>query len=56
MLYCRFFGFDHFNAPFDEPDSFYRPFTFISIFQIVASSLPLVVGDVVGLTFIEYGY
>jgi len=56
MFYGRFFGFNFFNAPFDDPDCFYKPFTFISVIAILTVSLPLVIGDVVALFFVEWGY
>jgi len=56
MIYGRLFGMDFFNAPFDDPNSFYKPFTFVTAFSVVFQMLPLVVGDVVGLFFVEWGY
>jgi ABC-type sugar transport system permease subunit len=56
MLYGRFFGKDNFNAPFEDPDSFFKPFTFISVFSLISTMLPLLVGNIIGLVFIEYGY
>jgi len=56
MVYGGLFGLDHFNAPFNDSESFYKPFTFISIFSIVTTTLPLLVASIVGLAFIEFGY
>ena len=55
-IYGRFFGMEKFNASFEDPQHFFRPFTFISIFSILTTMLPLLVGNIIGLVFISYGY
>ena len=50
------FGLDHFNATFEDKNSFFKPFTFISIFYIITTVLPLLVANIFGLVFIEWGY
>jgi hypothetical protein len=56
MIYGKFFGFDYFKAPFDDANVFFKPFTFISVFNIITTTLPLLVGNIIGLVFIEWGY
>lgn len=56
VIYGRFFNLDNFNAPFDEPQQFFKPFTFISVFSLVTTMLPILVANIVGLVFIDFGY
>lgn len=49
-------GLSKFNAPFDDKVTFFKPFTFISFFGIVTTTLPLLIANVVGLVFIKWGY
>jgi len=56
MIYGRFLGFDKFNASFEEPNVFFKPFVFVSAFSIVTTMLPLLVGSVIGVIFINFGY
>lgn len=56
LIYTRFFGFDNFNAPFDEPNTFFKPFTQVSIFSVLFTSIPVMVGCIVGLVYIDWGY
>ena len=56
IIYGRFFGKDNFNAVFDDPVSFFKPFTFVSVFGLITSMLPILVANIIGLVFISYGY
>ncbi len=56
VIYGRFFNLDHFNAAFDEPETFFKPFTFVSVFSLVTTMLPMLVANIVGLVFIEFEY
>ncbi len=56
LIYGKLFGKDRFNAAFDDPQVFFKPFTLISVFAIITSVLPILVGNICGLIFIEYGY
>jgi hypothetical protein len=56
LLYGHLFGRDHFNAAFDDPQSFFKPFTLATVFSLVTSVVPLLVGNICGLIFIEFGY
>lgn len=56
LLYGQLFGREVFNAAFDDPHSFFKPFTLATVFSVVTSTLPLLVGNICGMIFIEYGY
>lgn len=56
VIYARFFGKDNFNAAFDDPEAFFKPFTLVSIFSLLTTMLPLIVANIIGLVFIEFGY
>ena len=56
VIYGRFFGKDHFNAVFDDPEIFFKPFTLISVFSLVTTMLPVFVANIIGLVFVDYGY
>jgi hypothetical protein len=56
FIYGHLFGKDNFNAAFDDPQSFFKPFTLATVFAIVTSVLPLLVANICGLIFIEFGY
>jgi ABC-type sugar transport system permease subunit len=56
FIYSHLFGKEHFNAAFDDPQTFFKPFTLTSIFAIVTSVLPLLVANICGLIFLEFGY
>ena len=56
FIYGRFFNLDCFNAAFDDPEHFFKPFTFISVFSLVTTMLPLLVANIVGMVFIRFGY
>lgn len=56
LLYCRLFGRDEFNAPFNEPNLFYRPFNLTSLFAIITVTLPVLVSSVIGLIYVRWGY
>ena len=56
LIYGRLFGKDTFNAAFDDPQAFFKPFTLTSVFGIITSVLPVLVGSICGLIFLEYGY
>jgi ABC-type sugar transport system permease subunit len=56
FIYGQLFGQDHFNAAFDDPQAFFKPFTLTSVFAIVTSVLPILVANICGLIFIQYGY
>lgn len=52
VIYGRLFNLDNFNAAFDNPEHFFKPFTFISVFSLVTTMLPLLVANIVGLVFV----
>ncbi|CDW75779.1 UNKNOWN [Stylonychia lemnae] len=56
VIYARFFGRDNFNASFEDPEHFFKPFTFISVFSVVTTMLPILVACIIGLVFVEFGY
>jgi hypothetical protein len=56
LIYGRLFARDDFNAAFDEPQAFFKPFTLTSIFGILTSTLPVLVGSICGLIFLDFGY
>jgi len=56
VIYGRFFGRDNFNASFEDPEHFFKPFTFISVFSLVTTMLPILVSCIIGLVFVEFGY
>jgi hypothetical protein len=56
FIYGHLFGKDNFNAAFDDPQSFFKPFTLATVFAIVTSVVPLLVANICGLIFIEFGY
>jgi len=56
LLYSRLFGMDEFNAPLEEPYTFYRPFNLSSLFNLVCVKLPLIVACIFGLMYVEWGY
>jgi hypothetical protein len=35
---------------------YFRPFTMVSLFSLVTTSMPLYVGSICGLAFVGYGY
>lgn len=56
VIYGRFFAKDHFNAAFDDPEAFFKPFTLVSVFSLLTTMLPILVANIIGLVFIEFGY
>ena len=56
IIYGRFLNKPHFNAVFDDPQVFFKPFTLVSIFSVVTTMLPIIISNICGLVFIEYGY
>jgi hypothetical protein len=56
LIYGRLFARDQFNAAFDEPHSFFKPFTFSTILGILTSVLPIMVASICGLIFLNFGY
>jgi hypothetical protein len=56
VIYGRLFARDDFNAAFDDPQAFFKPFTLTSIFGIITSTLPVMVGSICGLIFLDFGY
>ena len=56
LFYSRLFGLDHFVAPFEQPEHFYRTLVFVSILHLIFSVIPLVISDIIAFAFIEWGY
>lgn len=56
LLYCRLFARKYFDAPFTEPNVFYRPFNLTSLFAIVTVTLPAIVASAIGLIYVRFGY
>lgn len=56
LFYGRLFEKSRFNVIFDDAGLFFRPFTLISIFSLISTSLPLFVAEICGLVFIQWGY
>ena len=56
LSYGRFLAKDYFNAVFEDPEIFFKPFTFISVFSILTTMMPLLVANIIGLVFIDFGY
>lgn len=56
LLYGHLFGLDHFNAAFDDPQVFFKPLTLATVFALITSVVPLLVANICGLIFIEFGY
>jgi hypothetical protein len=56
IFYGNFGGLDMFNAPFNDPDQFYKPFSFMSIFNVITVVLPVLIADVVAYVHIDWGY
>lgn len=55
FFYSRFFGLDNFWAAFDEAETFHRPMNFVSIFNMVTTSVPIILVDIVALPFHLWG-
>ena len=55
-LYCSWLGFEQFSPSFDDPQVFFRPFTLISTFSILTTMVPLLVGCLCGIIFMDFGY
>ena len=56
LLYAKLFGKMCFNAPFNDPSMFYRPFNLTSLFAIVTVTCPLIVSSIIGLIYVRWGY
>jgi ABC-type sugar transport system permease subunit len=56
LLYSMFFGRNQFNAPFNDPSLFLRPFNLTSLFAIVTVMLPVIVSSIIGLIYVRWGY
>jgi hypothetical protein len=56
MIDLRFFPFDNINVPFEHSDSFFKAFTFISLFSLIFTMLNLLIGNINELIFILYDY
>jgi hypothetical protein len=56
LLYSFLLGRNQFNAPFNEPSLFLRPFNLTSLFAIVTVALPTIVSSGIGLIYVRWGY
>ena len=56
LLYGKLFGKMSFDAPFNDPSMFYRPFNLTSLFAIVTVTCPLIVSSIIGLVYVRWGY
>jgi hypothetical protein len=56
LLYSLVYGRNQFNAPFNEPSLFLRPFNLTSLFAIVTVTLPIIVSCIIGLIYVRWGY
>ena len=56
IIYGKLFGRDQFNAAFDEPEHFFKPFTFVSVFSLVTTMIPILIACIIGFAYIEFGY
>ena len=56
LLYSLLFGRNQFDAPFNEPSLFLRPYNLTSLFAIVTVTLPIIVSSIIGLIYVRWGY
>jgi len=56
LFYGRFLGLNNLDAPFNEPDFFYRPFSFFSLLNVVTVVFPILVADCVVYVHIDWGH
>lgn len=56
LLYSRLLGYDEFNAPLEQPMVFYRPFNICSLFALIMTTLPVMVGSGFSLIYVNWGY
>ena len=56
LFYGKFMGLNNLDAPFNEPDHFYKPFSFMSVFNVITVVLPILIADVVAYVHVDWGY
>ena len=56
LLYSRLFGRDDFNAPFDDPYMFFRPYNLISIINMFTVKVLCLIAAIFTTIYVPWGY